>query len=171
MISSNGDMNKYKVLFLCHHNSARSIIAQALATTHLSNKFQGYSAGPVPADSLSPYAAEIIEELNYQGEALKPKSWDVFSSPDAPKMDFIISLSDRATGEDVPRWPGSPATAHWDFPDPAHTDGTNMEIKRAYVSLLNGLQARIDIMAALSFDRLDKFRLQDELKAIHQNLR
>ena len=164
-------MKKYKVLFLCHHNSARSIIAQALATTHLSGKFEGYSAGPVPADSLSPYATELIQEMNYQGEALGPKSWEVYSSPSAPKMDFIISLSDRATGEGVPEWPGSPATAHWDFADPAHTNGTNMEIKRAYVSLLNGLQARIDILAALSFERLDKHRLQDELKAIHQNLR
>jgi len=163
-------MKKYKVLFLCHHNSARSIIAQALATTHLSGKFEGFSAGPVPAESLSPYATELIQELNYHGETLGPKSWDVYSSPNAPKMDFIISLSDRAIGEGVPVWPGSPATAHWDFSDPAHTNGTNMEIKRAYVSLLNGLQARIDIMAALSFERLDKYRLQDELKAIHQNL-
>lgn len=163
-------MKKYKVLFLCHHNSARSIIAQALATTHLSGKFEGFSAGLDPAESLSPYATELIQELNYHGEELKPKSWEIYSSPSAPKMDFIISLSDRAVGEGVPEWPGNPATAHWDFSDPAHTQGTNMEIKRAYVALLNGLQARIDIMAALSFERLDKYRLQDELKAIHQNL-
>jgi protein-tyrosine-phosphatase len=85
-------------------------------------------------------------------------------------MDFIISLSDKATGEIAPQWPGSPATAHWDFPDPADTKGTNMEVKRSYVALLNGLQNRIDILAALSFERLDKIRLQDELTAIHQNL-
>jgi protein-tyrosine-phosphatase len=163
-------MKKYKVLFLCHHNSARSIIAEAIASTHLSNKFEGFSAGLAPADALNPFAIELIDELNYQGEQLKPKSWDVFSAPDSPKMDFVISLSDKAMGEGVPTWPGSPATAHWDFPDPSHAEGTNMEIKRSYVSLLNGLQNRIDILAALSFERLDKIRLQDELKAIHQNL-
>lgn len=164
-------MKKYKVLFLCHHNSARSIIAQAIATMHISGKFEGFSAGLTPTDSLSPYAKELIDELNYQGTDLVPKSWDAYSAADAPTMDFIISLSDRAIGEGVPVWPGSPATAHWDFPDPAHMMGTNMEIKRAYVSLLNGLQARIDIMAALSIERLDRIRLQDELKAIHQNLK
>jgi arsenate reductase (thioredoxin) len=163
-------MKKYKVLFLCHHNSARSIIAEAIASTHLSNKFEGFSAGIVPADSLNPFALELIDELNYQGEQLKPKSWDVFSASDSPKMDFVISLSNKATGEGVPTWPGSPATAHWDFPDPSDAEGSNMEIKRSYVSLLNGLQNRIDILAALSFERLDKIRLQDELKAIHQNL-
>lgn len=163
-------MNKYKILFLCHHNSGRSILAEAIATSHASNKFEGFSAGPNPADSLSPYALEILQELNYRGDALSPKSWDVYSAEGAPKMDFIISLSDRAVGEGVPVWPGSPATAHWDFPDPAHTQGTNMEIKRAYVTLLNGLQARIDILASLSFDKLDRIRLQEELKAIHQNL-
>jgi protein-tyrosine-phosphatase len=164
-------MKKYKVLFLCHHNSARSIMAQALASAHLSNKFEGYSAGSTPGSDLNPFAVELINEVNYQGETLKPKSWDVYSSPDAPKMDFVISLSDKVRGEDVPIWPGSPVTAHWDFPDPALTSGNNnMETKAAYVSLFNGLQNRIDILAALSFDRLDKIRLQDELNAIHQNL-
>jgi len=146
-------------------------MAQALATTHLSKKFEGYSAGSLPGDTLNPYAIELINESNYQGEPLKPKSWDVFSAPDAPKMDFIISLSDKVRGEDVPVWPGSPATAHWDFPDPALiSGGNNMEIKAAYVALFKGLQNRIDILAALSFERLDKIRLQDELNAIHQNL-
>jgi protein-tyrosine-phosphatase len=164
-------MKKYKVLFLCHHNSARSIMAQALASAHLSKKFEGYSAGSLPGDSLNPFAMELIQEANYQGEPLMPKSWDVFSSADAPKMDFIISLSDKVRGEDVPVWPGSPATAHWDFPDPGLTSGSNnMEIKAAYVALFKGLQNRIDILAALSFERLDKIRLQDELNAIHQNL-
>jgi len=146
-------------------------MAQAIASTHLSNKFDGYSAGSAPAESLNPYALELIKELNYQGEVLAPKSWNVFSTPDAPKMDLIISLSDKVQGEDVPTWQGSPATAHWDFPDPALVVGSNnMETKAAYVSLFKGLQNRIDILAALSFDRLDKIRLQDELQAIHQNL-
>jgi arsenate reductase len=164
-------MKKYKVLFLCHHNSARSIMAQVLASNHLSKKFEGYSAGSMPGDALNPYAIELINESNYQGEPLKPKSWDFFSAPSAPKMDFIISLSDKVRGEDVPIWPGSPATAHWDFPDPALiSSSNNMEMKSAYVALFKGLQNRIDILAALSFDRLDKIRLQDELNAIHQNL-
>ncbi|QWD77223.1 arsenate reductase ArsC [Polynucleobacter sp. MWH-Svant-W18] len=164
-------MKKYKVLFLCHHNSARSIMAQALASMHLSNKFEGFSAGLTPGNSLNPFAVELINELNYQGEELKSKSMDVYSAPDAPKMDFVISLSDKVGGEDAPVWPGSPVTAHWDFPDPALTQcNSNMKIKAAYVSLFNGLQNRIDILAAISFDRLDKIRLQDELNAIHQNL-
>ena len=146
-------------------------MAQALASAHLSKKFEGYSAGSLPGDALNPYAIELINESNYQGEPLKPKSWDFFSAPDAPKMDFIISLSDKVRGEDVPVWPGSPATAHWDFPDPALiSGGNNMEIKAAYVALFKGLQHRIDILAALSFECLDKIRLQDELNAIHQNL-
>ena len=146
-------------------------MSQAIASTHLSNKFEGYSAGSTPAESLNPYAIELIKELNYQGEALSPKSWSVYSTIEAPKMDLIISLSDKVRGEDIPTFQGNPASAHWDFPDPALVIGANnMETKAAYVSLFKGLQNRIDILAALSFERLDKIRLQDELEAIHQNL-
>ena len=95
-------MSTYNILFLCTHNSARSIIGEALASTHPSGKFKGYSAGSTPGTRVNPFAAEIAKELGMDVTLLKSKSWDVFSEPNAPKMDFIITVCDNAAGEVCP---------------------------------------------------------------------
>jgi protein-tyrosine-phosphatase len=154
-------MKQYNILFLCTHNSARSVIGEALASTHPSGKFKGFSAGSTPGTSVNPYAAEIAKELGMDTALLKSKSWDVFGEPDAPKMDFIITVCDNAAGEVCPHWPGQPATAHWGFPDPSQVQGTDLEKKAAFNEVMNGLKRRIDILAAMPLDKLDSMSLKE----------
>ncbi len=156
-------MKQYNILFLCTHNSARSIIGEALASTHPSGKLRGFSAGSTPGTSVNPYAAEIAKELGLDITLLKSKSWDVYAQPDAPKMDFIITVCDNAAGEVCPFWPGKPATAHWGFPDPSQVKGSDLEKKAAFNEVMNGLKKRVDILAAMPLDKLDSL----SLKAIH----
>jgi len=131
-------MKSYNILFLCTHNSARSIIGEALASTHPSGKFKGFSAGSTPGTSVNPIAADIATELGMDHTLLKSKSWDVYGQPDAPKMDFIITVCDNAAGEQCPFWPGQPATAHWGFPDPSQVQGTELEKRHAFNDVMNG---------------------------------
>jgi protein-tyrosine-phosphatase len=154
-------MKQYNILFLCTHNSARSIIGEALASTHPSGKLKGFSAGSTPGTSVNPYAAQIAKELGLDTYLLKSKSWDVFAQPDAPKMDFIITVCDNAAGEQCPFWPGQPVTAHWGFPDPSQVQGTDIEKKTAFVNVMKGLQKRIDVLAALPLDKLDSISLRE----------
>ena len=156
-------MKSYNILFLCTHNSARSILGEALATTHPSGKLKGFSAGSTPGTSVNPIAADIAAELGMDRNLLKSKSWDVYAEPDAPKMDFIITVCDNAAGEQCPYWPGQPVTAHWGFPDPSQVQGSDMEKRRAFNDVMNGLKKRLDILTALSLDKLDSM----SLKAIH----
>ena len=92
-------MKTYNILFLCTHNSARSILGEALASTHPSGKLQGFSAGSTPGTTINPYAMEIAKELGLDTHLLKSKSWDVFSEPNAPKMDFIITVNNAHSGQ------------------------------------------------------------------------
>ncbi|MBU3568542.1 arsenate reductase ArsC [Polynucleobacter alcilacus] len=154
-------MKTYNILFLCTHNSARSIIGEALASTHPSGKLKGFSAGSTPGTSINPYTMEIAKELGVDTHLLRSKSWDVFAEPDAPKMDFIITVCDNAAGEQCPFWPGQPVTAHWGFPDPSQVQGTDLEKKTAFVSVLNGLKERIDILASLPLDKLNSISLRE----------
>jgi protein-tyrosine-phosphatase len=156
-------MKQYNILFLCTHNSARSIIGEALASTHPSGKLKGFSAGSTPGTSVNPYAAEIAKELGLDISLLKSKSWDVYAEPEAPKMDFIITVCDNAAGEQCPFWPGKPTTAHWGFPDPSQVQGTDLEKRAAFNEVMNGLKKRIDILASMPLDKLDSM----SLKAIH----
>lgn len=154
-------MKQYNILFLCTHNSARSIIGEALACTHPSGLFVGYSAGSTPGTSVNPIAKELALEMGVDPARLKSKSWDVFGEANAPKMDFIITVCDNAAGEVCPVWPGNPATAHWGFPDPSQAQGTDLEKKAAFVSVMNGLKKRIDILASMSLDKLDSMSLKE----------
>lgn len=156
-------MKQYNILFLCTHNSARSVLGEALASTHPSGRFVGYSAGSTPGTQVNPLAAEIAAELGYANEKLRSKSWDEFALPAAPKMDFIITVCDNAAGEVCPIWPGNPATAHWGFPDPSQVTGSDEDKRRAFRDVMTGLKKRIDMLGSLPLEKLDALSIQSEL--------
>ncbi|QWD65265.1 arsenate reductase ArsC [Polynucleobacter sp. MWH-Aus1W21] len=154
-------MKQYNILFLCTHNSARSILGEALASTHPSGKFSGFSAGSTPGTSVNPIAADIAVELGMDRALLKSKSWDVFGEPNAPKMDFIVTVCDNAAGEVCPFWPGNPVTAHWGFPDPSQVQGSDLKKRAAFNEVMNGLKKRIDILASMPLEKLDSMSLKN----------
>ena len=159
-------MKTYNLLFLCTHNSARSILGEALASTDPSGRFVGYSAGSTPGGKVNPFAAELAITMGYPSDKLRSKSWDEFAAPGAPKMDFIITVCDNAAGEVCPVWPGNPATAHWGFPDPSQVTGDDEAKRKAFMDVAAGLRKRIALLAALPLDKLDAMALQSELKRL-----
>jgi len=154
-------MKQYNILFLCTHNSARSVLGEALASTHPSGLFIGYSAGSTPGTSVNPFARELALEMGYSDSNLRSKNWDEFGLPNAPKMDFIITVCDNAAGEVCPIWPGNPATAHWGFPDPSQFAGSDVEKRLAFIEVKNGLKKRIDFLASLPLEKLDSLALRE----------
>ena len=158
----------YNVLILCTGNSARSIMAEALINTMGQGRFRAYSAGSHPTGKVNPFAVEKVESVNYPTENLRSKSWDEYATPDAPKMDFIITVCDNAAGEVCPIWPGKPSKAHWGIPDPAAATGDDAEIGLAFEDAYRMLKQRIDLFIALPLDRLDAASLKQELTAIGQ---
>ena len=159
-------MKPYNILFLCTHNSARSVLAEAVASTQTNGKFVGYSAGSTPGTKVNPFAAELAKEMGYPEDKLRSKSWDEYGLPDAPKMDFIITVCDNAAGEVCPFWPGKPATAHWGFPDPSQVQGSDEEKRRAFRDVMYGLKKRIELLSALPIEKLDALSIQQELKKL-----
>jgi len=159
-------MKQLNILFLCTHNSARSVLGEALASTHPSGKFVGYSAGSTPGTSVNPFARELALEMGYDQSKLRSKSWDEYGLPDAPKMDFIITVCDNAAGEVCPYWPGKPATAHWGFPDPSQVQGSDEEKRKAFRGVMMGLKKRIDQLADMPLESLDPTTLKEMLAKI-----
>jgi arsenate reductase len=131
------------VLFLCTGNSARSILAEALITTMSQGSLKGYSAGSHPRGQVHPIAEKIALKLKYPKENLRSKSWNEFSHPNAPHMDFIITVCDNAKGETCPIWPGHPATLHWGLPDPALVTGSYEEQEKVFEYVQDQLQEKI----------------------------
>jgi arsenate reductase len=156
----------YNVLFLCTGNSARSIFAEALINRWGKNKFNGFSAGSHPKGEINPLTIYELELHNYITDGLRSKDWNEFEGVDAPKMDFVFTVCDKAAAEVCPVWPGQPMTAHWGVPDPAEVEGTDIEKKAAFHRAFAELQNRISIFCNLPIESLDKLKLQKELDDI-----
>ncbi|MBT9539491.1 arsenate reductase ArsC [Thiobacillus sp.] len=156
----------YNVLFLCTGNSARSILAEGLLTNLGKGRFRAFSAGSHPAGQVNPFALELLEKNHFDTRAMRSKSWDEYAQPDAPHLDFVITVCDNAAGEVCPVWPGQPMTAHWGIPDPAAVAGTDEEKRRAFVDAMNQLQRRICMFVSLPFASLDKMKLEQAVREI-----
>jgi arsenate reductase (thioredoxin) len=156
----------YNVLFLCTGNSARSILAEAALNRRGEGRFRAWSAGSFPKGEVNPDALRVLERLEYSTEGLRSKSWDEFTSPDAPQMDIIITVCDDAAGETCPVWPGHPLTAHWGLEDPSHVQGNDVERERAFVTTLRYIENRINLMMSLPIEAVDQLALKAKLRAI-----
>lgn len=154
----------YNVLFLCTGNSARSILGEALVNSLGKGRFRGFSAGSFPKGAVHPMALDVLKGMGFETEGLHSKSWEVFSGPDAPHMDFIFTVCDNAAGETCPIWPGHPVTAHWGIEDPAAVEGEGQ--RAAFLQALRQLRRRIDLFLALPLESIDRMSLGTRLRAI-----
>jgi protein-tyrosine-phosphatase len=156
----------YNVLFLCTGNSARSILGEAILNKDGDGRFRAWSAGSQPKGKVHPLAIKELEALGYSTENLTSKSWDVFSGPDAPQMDFIFTVCDSAAGEACPVWIGHPMTAHWGIEDPAAVEGNEADKQRAFAQAARFLKNRISAFLNLPLSTIDRMALQNHLKQI-----
>ena len=158
----------YNVLFLCTGNSARSIMAESLLRRWGKGRFQAYSAGSHPKGDVHPLALATLRRNHLATEHLRSKSWDEFATPDAPTLDFVFTVCDRAAQEVCPFWPGQPMTAHWGIQDPAAVEGTDSEKEKAFQTAFRELDARIKLFTNLRLDAIDQLSLRRQLDAIGQ---
>jgi arsenate reductase (thioredoxin) len=156
----------YNVLFLCTGNSARSIMAETILNHLGKGRFRAFSAGSHPAGQVNPLALEQVRRAGHPIDGLRSKSWDEFATADAPNLDFVFTVCDNAAGEVCPVWPGQPMTAHWGIEDPAAVQGSDEEMRRAFVAAFSQLHRRISLFVSLPLAKLDGMAIKRELDGI-----
>lgn len=157
----------FNVLFLCTGNSARSILAEALANDPQVNGglLRAWSAGSQPKGQPHPLALETLRLHGLPTAGLRSKSWDEFVAADAPHFDFIFTVCDSAAGETCPYWPGQPMTAHWGVEDPPAA-GDEAAQRKAFQKAFTILKGRISRFAALPFAALDRAQIAEQAEQI-----
>ena len=150
------------VLFLCTHNSARSILAEAVLNHMGRGRFKAFSAGSSPRANQqpNPLGLQVLQNAGISVEGLYSKSWDEFGTMDAPKMDLVITVCDNAAGEVCPYWPGQPATAHWGYADPSAGDADDAHKIEAFRQTMLALKRRLELLVSLPVSKLEKSMLQ-----------
>lgn len=160
------DPGIYHVLFVCTHNSARSIIAEGLLNHLGRGRFRAYSAGSHPAGAVQPLALAVLAQMGLPTDGYRSKSWAEFAGAGAPAMDFVFTVCDQAAGEACPVWPGQPTTAHWGVPDPSQVRGSEERRAQAYRDAAASLKRRIELMLALPLASLDRLAIRREVRDI-----
>jgi len=161
----------FNVLFLCTHNTARSIMAEALLEKIGRGRFRGYSAGAEPAAEPIPEVIDRLRALGHDVTNLRCKSWDEFKGPDAPRMDFVIALCDAPHGQFCPDLSGQYVTAAWPLPDPAQFKGSATERTTLLNELYAMIRRRLEIFTSLPFKSLDRMALKARLDEIGDTVR
>jgi arsenate reductase len=157
---------RYNILFLCTGNSARSIMGEALLNHHGHGRFYAYSAGSYPTGEVNPLTLRVLEEAGLSTTGLCSKSWDKFTPADAPAIDFVFTVCDKAGAETCPVWPGRPVSAHWGIADPAAVAGDPTVRVRAFRTVLHRMDTRIRLFLDLPLERLAPKSLRAELERI-----
>lgn len=165
----------FNVLFLCTHNSARSIMAEAILTRLAPGRFAAHSAGsePSPTGPL-PEVMALLKTLGHDVSTLRSKSWSAFAGPTAPKMDFVLTLCDILDGRVCPDFGGTVVTGAWPLPDPAKFSGSVAERATLLNEVYAGLRRRLEVFISLPIASLDRMALQarvDELADPHAAIR
>jgi arsenate reductase len=153
----------YNVLFVCTGNSARSIMAEVIMNQIGREHFKAFSAGIHPRGEIHPLTLETLANQGHSLEGLRSKSWEEFTQPDSPQMDFIFTVCDQAAGESCPTWPGQPITAHWGFPDPAAATGSRIDQLKAFQSVQSQIATRIKLFLNLPINKIDRMSLQSQI--------
>lgn len=157
---------KYKVLFICTGNSARSIFAESILRQEAGDRFEAHSTGTRPRSELNPFALDVLQQKGHDISVLRAKNIAEYQGEGAPKFDFVFTVCNQAANEDCPAWTGQPVSAHWGMPDPVKAEGTDAAKSLAFHQAYGALHNRIKVFTALPIASLDRISLQKAVDEI-----
>jgi protein-tyrosine-phosphatase len=154
--------NPMNVLFLCEDNCSLGLMAESILATVGNGRFQAYSAGCTPGGAVDRDVIDFLAHHHMRTPDLHPKSVDAFRTPQAPRMDFIITLCDTAAAENFADWPGTPFVAHWNVED----EGAGGSAEGAHRHAFWTLWRRIKMFAALPHGTLNRRALERRARTL-----
>lgn len=161
-------VNPINVLFLCAHNSTRSLLAEAMPNHISQGRFKAYSTGSTPRNQQQPppVALQTLADTGVTTAGLRGKSWDGFATTDVRPMDLVITVCDNAAGEVCPLWPAHPATAHWGYADPPEGDGDEAHKREAFRQTLHAVRHRLQLLVNLPTASVERLMLKDTARGL-----
>jgi arsenate reductase len=136
------------VLFVCTHNSARSIMAEAVMRDRGGDGYEVHSAGTEPSE-VRPLTLRVLEEAGLPIEGLRSKSVEEFMGQ---TFDYVITVCDSARA-DCPVFPGEGERLHWGYDDPSAVEGSEEERLAAFRRVFTAIGQRVDLFMTVESSR------------------
>ncbi|MGZ3339950.1 MAG: arsenate reductase ArsC [Caldimonas sp.] len=158
------------VLILCTHNSARSVLGEAMLNHwagRLGKDVRAFGAGSAPSGRVNPQALEVLANAGVDTSGVRSKSWDEFVGEGAPRMRIVITVCDGAAAEPCPYWPGGPVKVHWGYRDPS--DAPEADRQTALELTRQAVGYRMLQLLQLPLESMGDAELQGALTAISQS--
>ena len=152
-----------KVLFMCTHNSCRSILSEALFNHLAPEGVEAVSSGSFPSGRVNQRALQTLEAVGISTVGLSSKASGAF---EGSPPDIVITVCDRAAGEACPIFFGPALKAHWGLADPSEAKGTESEITAAFDVTLDKIRERVVTFLALPLQTMSVDELKAELNRI-----
>jgi arsenate reductase len=158
------------VLILCTHNSARSVLSEGMLNhlaARLGRDVCAHSAGSAPSGRINPHAIEALRHAGIDTSAYHSKSWDAFTTPEAPPLSIVITVCDSAAAEPCPAFfggTGQPVKVHWGYPDPSLA--AEADRPQAFELTRQAIGYKMLQLLALPLETMDRVALQAALEAI-----
>jgi arsenate reductase (thioredoxin) len=164
------------ILILCTHNSARSILSEAMLNhwaSRLDRDMRAHSAGSAASGRVNPLALEVLRDAGIATTGLRSKSWDEFTASDSPPLAAVITVCDSAAAETCPVFIGrageAPIRLHWGYPDPSNVAGDEAARRSAFELTRQAIGYRMLQLASLPIDTMQRGELAEALAAIGCN--
>lgn len=166
---------RFNVLILCTHNSARSVLSEGMLNhwaKKLGKDVRAFSAGSAPSGRLNPFALEALANAGVDISGYRSKSWDEFTTPEAPPLSLVITVCDSAAAEQCPVFFGAPTAGgqplkiHWGYPDPSNAEGGDEGKRRAFELTRQAIAYRMLQLLSLPLGQLSKDELLAALNEI-----
>jgi arsenate reductase len=161
------------VLILCTHNSARSVLGEAMLNhwaRMLGKDVRAHSAGSAPSGRVNGYALEVLQQAGIDTSGLRSKGWEEFTHSEAAPLSIVITVCDTAAAESCPvfRSPAGsrPVKVHWGYPDPSTATSNDVEKRHAFELTRQAIGFRMLQLLALPLERLDRAALLSALEQI-----
>lgn len=122
-----------RVVFVCTHNSARSVLAEALWREV--SDVPAASAGTTPSARVNPRAVKAGRRAGLTMAGAAPRAMDEVLHPD----DLLVSVCDTVN-EELIHLPNP--HLHWSVPDPARID-----TDAAFTATMSDISARVERLA------------------------
>jgi arsenate reductase (thioredoxin) len=133
-----------RVIFVCTHNSARSIMAEVLLRDKGGDRYEVQSAG-TEAGAVHPLTLRCLNEAGLPTDGLRSKSVDEFLGQ---RFDYVITVCDSAR-QHCPVFPGEGERLHWGYDDPSAVEGSDEVRVEAFRRVLTAISQRIDLFVTI----------------------